>query len=122
MADVSQLEINGTTYNICDATARDSLSQNYLPLTAGSNKPLTGDLNIKSTNIDRDGADPSSQQWSKAIKFIDKDNETIGKLSAIRETDGRIKMALYAYNENTSGSEQNNVFSMYIAKDGTQTY
>ena len=26
MADVSQLEVNGTTYNICDATARDSLS------------------------------------------------------------------------------------------------
>lgn len=122
MADVSQLEINGTTYNICDATARDSLSQNYLPLTAGANKPLTGDLNIKSTNINRDGANPSSQQWSKHIKFIDKDNEKIGELSTMHETDGRTRISLYTYNENTSGSEQSNVFSMYIAKDGTQTY
>lgn len=35
MADVSQLEINGTTYNICDATARDSLSQ-YCPFPVGA--------------------------------------------------------------------------------------
>lgn len=26
MADISQIEVNGTTYDICDATARDSLS------------------------------------------------------------------------------------------------
>ena len=25
-ASISQLEVNGTTYDICDATARDSLS------------------------------------------------------------------------------------------------
>lgn len=35
MADVSQLEVNGTTYNICDATARDSLSQ-YCPFPVGA--------------------------------------------------------------------------------------
>ena len=37
MADISQLEVNGTTYNICDATARDSLSQ-YV-LKAGDKMP-----------------------------------------------------------------------------------
>lgn len=27
MANITQVEVNGTTYDICDATARDSLSQ-----------------------------------------------------------------------------------------------
>ena len=44
-ANVSQLEINGTTYDICDATARDSLSQ-YLPLTGGT---ISGNLLVEST-------------------------------------------------------------------------
>lgn len=41
MADISQLEINNTTYDICDATARDSLSQletafsEYCPFPVG---------------------------------------------------------------------------------------
>lgn len=43
-ANVSQLEINGTTYDICDATARDSLSQ-YLPLTGGT---ISGNLLVES--------------------------------------------------------------------------
>lgn len=40
-ANVSQLEVNGTTYDICDATARDSLS-NYVLKTGDT---MTGTLN-----------------------------------------------------------------------------
>lgn len=121
-ANVSQLEINGTTYDICDATARDSLSQNYLPLTAGSDKPLTGYLNIKSDDIDRDGENPSSTQWGKSIVFKDKDFENLGSVNIIRETDGRTRLSLYAYNEDGNGDEQTNVLSLYTAKDGTHSY
>ena len=39
MADISQIEVNGTTYDICDATARDSLSQNYIPTYIYSSLP-----------------------------------------------------------------------------------
>lgn len=46
-ANVSQLEINGTTYDICDATARDSLSQYVLK----SGDTMTGVLEVhNSTN------------------------------------------------------------------------
>ena len=34
MAEISQLQINGTTYDICDATARNSISSNTAAITA----------------------------------------------------------------------------------------
>ncbi len=36
MADISQLELNGTTYNICDAVARDTIDTNTYLLKGGT--------------------------------------------------------------------------------------
>ena len=47
MADISQLEVNGTTYDICDATARDSLS-NYVLKTGDT---MTGDLLVDTSRV-----------------------------------------------------------------------
>lgn len=120
MADVSQLEINGTTYDICDATARDSLS-NYLPLTGGT---LTGSLMIKHVNtIDRDGAPPSVDAW-RYIHFWDKDSVNVASLqSIVRATSGRSDIGLYAFNQANGGTDvHQNTFRVQVDKDGTQSY
>lgn len=139
-ANVSQLEINGTTYDICDATARDSLSQfqttvqnTYLPLTGGT---MTGKLTVdgarvesidsfmvaKNTAIDRNAANPSSDQWGTGLLLLDKNDEDIGTIRPLRYADGRVALRLNATHEKSNGTTVENVISIVIAKDGTQTY
>ena len=113
MADVSQIEVNGTTYDICDATARDSLSQ-YLPLTGGT---VSGDLLVKDDVIDRNGANPSAYQYGNSLSFSDKDNETIGVVRTDRNTEGSIITKLMAINEKSDGTQIYNVLDLYIDKD-----
>lgn len=48
MANITQVEVNGTTYDICDATARDSLSQKV----DKTGDTLTGSAGLKSSNLD----------------------------------------------------------------------
>ena len=127
MADVSQLEINGTTYDICDATARDSLS-NYLLKSGGT---MTGSLVIRpgsiyinhSDNVDRDGAAPVSEEL-KGLYIRDKDDKAMGVVQSIIRTDGRSDLGFYAWNEPNGGSSTGsaNTFQIRVEKDGTQSY
>ena len=118
MADISQLEVNGTTYDICDARARDSLSQ-YLPLSGGT---TTGSIVIKSSNIDRDGADPSSTVTGNSYIFVDQDGEGIGIIRPGRQADGREDVGIIARNENSEGEQVQNGLRVSVAKDGACSY
>lgn len=126
MAGISQLEINGTTYDICDATARDSLS-NYLPLTGGE---LTGTTKMigkyiycKETNIDRDAAAPSTATYGNSrFAMQDNNDEILGEMRPVYQTNGMISLQFAVYNESTSGDQVQNWMQLNVYKDGTQTY
>lgn len=117
MADVSQLEINGTTYDICDATVRNSLSQ-YLPLSGGT---LTGSIRTQSIDIDRNGADPSAYVTGISIAFSDKDGDNIGLIRPGRNASGREDLQISVRNENNDTQVENNL-TLQVAKDGTCSY
>lgn len=126
MADISQIEVNGTTYNICDATARDSLSQ-YLPLTGGEltgvTKMIGKYLYCKATNINRDKAAPSNAIYGNSrFTMQDSDNELLGEIRPIYQADGKISLQFAVWNESTSGDQVQNWMQLNVAKDGTQSY
>lgn len=128
MADISQIEVNGTTYDICDATARDSLSQ-YLPLTGGT---LTGDLILDRHHVDgkwnfdmkQANNGVSSTNWLGMATITDKNDLRAGYVGATVRTSGRIDTALFAYNYNSNGERaaDANVFSVNQDKEGNNSY
>lgn len=83
---------------------------------------MTGSLRMKTSSIDRDGANPSADQASNEYTFYDKDNEQIGKVVCYRRTDGRIDIHLNAINEKSDGTSVTNTFQVRVAQDGTCTY
>ena len=83
---------------------------------------VTGSVTLQSSNIDRDGADPSSDTYTTShIRLVDKDGELIGLIRGRRYTDGRQYLQLAAYNEN-NGTEVANFLQIIVAKDGTRSY
>lgn len=87
-----------------------------------SGDTVTGSYSLKSTNLDRDGANPSSDTIGNSIiKFVDNNGEEIGRIDTIRRSSGRQDLRLYSYNENSSSQVQN-YFEIRTAKDGTQSY
>lgn len=87
-----------------------------------SGDTMTGHLYMKSSFIDRDAANPTAQQGGIALILADKDSEQLGLVQPLRETDGRVRLWLGAYNEKTDGTQVGNGIGLYIAKDGTCTY
>lgn len=82
----------------------------------------TGIYHFKSSNIDRDGADPSSDTTGNSyITLQDKNGEDVGRIDTVRRSSGRQDLRLFSYNEN-SGSQVQNYIQICIAKDGTQSY
>ena len=142
MADVSQLEVNGTTYNICDATARDSLSQfqttvqnTYLPLTGGT---VTGALNLTGNSLNlfqnadmvakADDMDtlnpPSSGQISKNYYNVrDKNDITITQLRSRIWSDGKVGTYLVArQGQTTSSNLYQNEIAAIVDANGNYSY
>lgn len=95
-----------------------------------SGDTMTGSLTLdavfahfKSSNIDRDGANPSSDtQGDSRIRLVDSDGEYIGGVYPNRMTDGVQEAALQAANESTDESIYYNTFAVRVAKDGTCSY
>ena len=83
---------------------------------------MTGSLRMKTSSIDRDGANPSADQASNEYTFYDKDDEQIGKVVCYRRTDGRIDIHMNAINEKSDGTSVTNTFQVRVANDGTCTY
>lgn len=108
---------NGTD----DSNRSNALTVDWDGNTTAKGGEFAGTVKLKSTNIDRNGSNPSSAQYSKFLQFDDKDGDRVGVIAAVRETDGRTRMSLYAYNDN-GDTEVYNSISIYVAKDGTRTY
>jgi uncharacterized repeat protein (TIGR02543 family) len=84
---------------------------------------LQGYLRLTSSNINRDGDDPDSQAAGNTrIVFSDADNETIGFIYPVRETDGRQRLLIQVANEKSDGTAVYNSISLYISKTGAATY
>ena len=82
----------------------------------------TVDVSLKSSNIDRDGSNPSSQAIGNSeITFIDKDGDRVARVYTVRETSGKQRVSLSVLNDN-GGTEVSNILSMLIAKDGAKSY
>ena len=108
---------NGTS----DSNRSNALTVDWDGNTTAKGGEFAGTVKLKSTNIDRNGSNPSSVQYSKFLQFDDKDGDRVGVICVARETDGRSRISLYAYNDN-GGTEVSNSISVYVAKDGTRTY
>ena len=120
MAAISQLEVNGTTYDLCDAVARD----NYLPLTAGGDKQITGPLWLtgypaykKSSLIDITTPD-SSPRYACYTYHLDKNDNVIGYIRSIQAStslNGRLQMQIVAGN----GTIGTNSLGIGVETDGS---
>ena len=120
MAEISQLQINGTTYDICDATARDSITQ-YLPLNAGPDYPLTASLynqdnyNVVSSNL-TDGTVADGVE-GKRVQFLDSKNRTLGRINFWFKNNGVQTMRLLTQ-RNINGSNKYNILNLGVNSDG----
>ena len=79
-------------------------------------------VKIKTVAIDRDAANPSSTLWGKNLWFADANDENIGQVRILRQTDGRITLYLASINEKSDGTEVVNSFQIHVDRNGTQTY
>lgn len=111
MADISQLEVNGTTYDICDATARDSLS-NYVLKTGDT---MTGDLLVDNSKVrtlsgEIERGNPGSSNiygGGGAFQVCDKDGKQIGYIQPVQWSDGRETMQMGSSFDNGSSTDYN---------------
>lgn len=79
--------------------------------------------NLKSTNIDRDGANPSSLTHGNAqIIFRDASFEGVGAIWPLRATNGATYLRLEARAENTSGSQVYNYIDIRVDRSGNASY
>lgn len=115
-------DANGDYALIIGNGTDDSNRSNALAVGWDGSVDAAGGVDIKSMSMDRDSANPSSDQWGNPYRCIDKDGERMLYLGSCRRTTGRIDTILYAYNENSSNSEIFNSLRLGIAKDGTCSY
>lgn len=79
-------------------------------------------LYLDSTNLNRDGTAPSSTTVGNSrVVLRDADNEQIGRIIVLTDTNGTNSIQLYAHNEN-SGTEVSNALTLSVTRSGTQTY
>ena len=91
-------------------------STEYLPLTGGI---VTGTINIKSSNLDRDGEAPTDDQTGKSLYFLDKDNNGVGRIYTVqRKTNNKKDLFITVYN----ASGTSNSIGIRILDDGTKSY
>lgn len=98
--------------------SKNGHTHSYLPLSGGT---LTGSVNIKSTGINRDAANPSADQWGSAFVLFDADNERLGIIEPCRHSDGSVSCYFRSYAENTSGTQYENVLELRTYRDGSRS-
>lgn len=78
-------------------------------------------VNIKSTNIDRDGETPTENQWGKALSMTDVDGNAIGVMDSYRLATGESGVRLIGY-AGPNGASVYNTFRVGKLADGTNVY
>lgn len=78
-------------------------------------------VNIKSTNIDRDGGTPTENQWSKVLSLTDVDGNAIGAIDSYRLTSGESGIRLIGY-AGPDGASVYNTLLVGKKADGTNVY
>lgn len=107
----------------------DNLTDNYLPLTAGGGKPLTGTLSIyradnspglvlKNGLADMSGTESATRAWF--LYCQDKDGDLAGFFSANHTATGRGSVAIAASNI-SNGSAVSNALELRMEQDGTRS-
>lgn len=91
--------------------------QRYLPLTAGLNKPITGELSIKSSYTD--GTAPSSETVGNRLLFLDSNGSRVGNVNVAFETDGSEGLVLTSRRYAGSTYKIANL-ALFIKSDGTE--
>lgn len=85
---------------------------------------LTGSCIIKSSDINRDGTNPSSDTWGNSLTFHDKDGESIGGVIPCHRSSGLMSCGMYVYGEGLPdpGTQYNNGLVLYVDHQGNCTY
>lgn len=79
--------------------------------------------NIRDDSINRDADTIAEDDWAtRYLRLQDKDGEVLSVLRNAQRTTGRIDTYLYAYNEDTDGTQVDNFIRLSVARDGTRTY
>lgn len=101
----------------------DSARSNALTVDWDGGVDMAGSLLLQSSNIDRDGANPSSStNGNSYLRLVDKDSEYIGSVYPYRLTTGEQRTVLQATSEQTDGTQVSNALSVGVKRDGTRTY
>lgn len=112
-----------------NAEVLGALADDYLPLTAGADKPLTGTLNIyradnspglvlKNGLADMSGTESATRAWF--LYCQDKDGDLAGFFSANHTATGRGSVAIAASNI-SNGSVVSNALELRMEQDGTRS-
>ena len=84
---------------------------------------MTGSIYMRNTEIDRDAANPSSKQYGqKMVLYRDTNDEIIGYIQSVRETDGRIGLQITPVNEKSDGTSAYGAFTILVDKSGNTSY
>ena len=87
----------------------------YLPLTAGNDKPLTGNVGIKSDYTD--GETPSSDNYGNRLYFLDSNGSGVGFVSEYFDTSGNQGIYINT-RRSVGGSSTNNRLLISIDSSG----
>lgn len=144
---ISQIQIGETTYDICDATARNAIgsdtvsglayrikafedaigvSNGTISLNSPNGVNASGSFGIFDTVIDRDGPNPSNNDVyndTHCYNMYDKDGEMIGRVRCIQRANGKMSLQLVVWHEPVNGgTSKSNWFEVGVDRDGTMTY
>lgn len=115
MADAKKIKIGGIWYNVKDETARNGLAGKVNK----SGDTMTGNLTIKSSNIDTEATSIDSYTTSE-FSIRDKNNKYVSYLISGQATNGNINTALAARKIVNSANVDNSL-TLRVNTDGTKS-
>ena len=113
---------SGDNYAVIIGNGRSNARSNALTVKWDGSVAHGGVHYLESSNIDRDGSNPSSDTYADSyIVMQDSGGERIGEVRVNETSDGTMRLRLNVFNESNS-TEQHNTLQMAVAKDGTCSY